>query len=92
MKIAQKRNNVVKESKLPNIKLQNEVCCSLRDDVARENHAYRTICFSSTSQSNFFSSSQQNFGEKFCVLIVNGIKKQHTKFFPKIVLGTWKKI
>ena len=29
MKIAQKRNNVVKESKLPNIKLLNEVCCSL---------------------------------------------------------------
>ena len=32
-----------------------------RDDIMRENHVYRTIYFSSTSQSSFFSSSKQNF-------------------------------
>ena len=69
------------------------MCPSLiRDEVSREYHVYRTICFSSTSQSNFFSSSQQNFWKKFCVLLVNAICYQHTKFFLKFMLGTWKKI
>ena len=41
---------------------------------------------------NFFPSSQHNFWKKFCVLLFNAIYYQHTKFFLKFLLGTWKKI
>ena len=44
------------------------------------------------SHNQFFPSSQHNFWKKFCVLLFNAIYYQHTKFFLKFLLGTWKKL